>query len=49
MSLIIILKPFHFLALFLAGGLGIGQVGLVVLWITGFGLSYQIYSGMKLG
>ena len=49
MSLIVILKPFHFLALFLAGGLGIGQVGLVVLWNTGFDLSYQIYGGMNLG
>ena len=79
MSLIVILKPFHFLALFLAGGLGVGhsllfkehqlakeapsavvqktmiklaRIGLdalVLLWITGFGLSYQIYSGMKLG
>ena len=73
MSLIVILKPFHFLALFLAGGLGVGHslllkehqlakevpsafvqktmiklvrfglVALVLLWITGFGLSYQIY------
>ena len=79
MSPIVILKFFHFLALFLAGRLGIGhsllfkehqlakeapsavvqktmiklaRIGLdalVLLWITGFGLSYQIYGGMTLG
>ena len=76
---IVFLKFFHFLGLFLAGGLGIantllvkehklakeapgaavqktmaklakiGLFALVVLWITGFGLAYQIYGGMNLG
>ena len=79
MSSVVFLKFFHFLSLFLAGGLGIannllakehlkakespsfavqasmmklariGLVALILLWITGFGLAYQIYGSMDLG
>ena len=79
MSLIALLKFFHYLGLFLAGGSGVangvlaanhlkaglppaepvqkammtmirlGLAALVVLWVTGFALAYQIYGGMNLG
>ena len=79
MSLIIVLKFFHYLSLFLAGGLGVanallvkahdkhnvipatpvqqtmvllarlGLVALIILWITGYFLTYQIYGGFNLG
>ena len=76
---VISLKFFHYLSLFLAGGLGVangllvkthnkhnvipstpvqqtmvllarlGLVALIVLWITGYFLTYQIYGSFKLG
>ena len=79
MSLIIVLKFFHYLSLFLAGGLGVangllvkthdkhnvipatpvqqtmvllarlGLVALIILWITGYFLTYQIYGSFNLG
>ena len=79
MSLIIFLKFFHYLSLFLAGGLGVanglltkthdkhnvipaipvqqtmvllarlGLVALIILWITGYFLTYQIYGSFNLG
>ena len=79
MSLIIVLKFFHYLSLFLAGGLGVangllvkthnkhnlipatpvqqtmvllarlGLVALIILWITGYFLPYQIYGNFDLG
>ena len=79
MSLIIVLKFFHYLSLFLAGGLGVangllvkthnkhnvipatpvqqtmvllarlGLVALIILWITGYFLTYQIYGTFDLG
>ena len=79
MSLIIVLKFFHYLSLFLAGGLGVangllvkthnkhnvipatpvqqtmvllarlGLAALIILWITGYFLTYQIYGSFNLG
>ena len=79
MSSVIVYKIFHYLALFLAGGLGvangllvknhqkaemqpappvqktmmtlarIGLLALVILWITGFGLTYEVYGSFSLG
>ena len=79
MSTVVIYKIFHYLALFLAGGLGvansllaknhqkaampptppvqktmmtlarIGLLAIVILWITGFGLTYEIYGSFSLG
>jgi len=79
LSLIIVLKFFHYLSLFLAGGLGVangllvkthdkhnvilaipvqqtmvllarlGLVALIILWITGYFLTYQIYGSFNLG
>jgi len=79
LSLIIILKFFHYLSLFLAGGLGVangllvkthdkhnvipaipvqqtmvllarlGLVALIILWITGYFLTHQIYGSFNLG
>ena len=77
MSIIVGLKFLHYLALFLAGGLGVangllakahqmagappappvqqtmmklarlGLVAIILLWVTGIGLSYLIYSGFR--
>ena len=79
MSTIIILKFIHYLALFLAGGLGVangfltkahqkaglplalpvqqtmmnlahlGLVAVVLLWVTGFGLTHLVYDGFAIG
>ena len=79
MTLIIILKFFHYVALFLAGGLGvanvmlfknhqkvgiapappvrktmmtlarIGLIAIIVLWVTGIGLTHKIYGSFALG
>ena len=79
MTTVVIYKIFHYLALFLAGGLGvangllvknhqkaeipptppvqktmmtlarIGLLAIVILWITGFGLTYEIYGSFSLG
>ena len=79
MSTIIILKFIHYLALFLAGGLGVanglltkahqkagqppampvqhtmmklahlGLVAVVLLWVTGFGLTHLVYDGLAMG
>ena len=79
MSIIVVLKFLHYLALFLAGGLGVangllakahqmageppappvqqtmmklarlGLVAIILLWVTGIGLSYLIYSGFAVG
>lgn len=79
MTLVALLKFFHYLGLFLAGGAGVangvlaanhmkaglppaapvqktmvtlirlGLAALVILWLTGFALAYQIYGGMNLG
>lgn len=79
MSLIIVLKFFHYLSLFLAGGLGVanallvkahqqadmppaapvqktmmtlarlGLVAIVILWVTGIGLTNQLYGSFNLG
>ena len=79
MSIIVGLKFLHYLALFLAGGLGVangllakahqmageplappvlqtmtklarlGLVAIILLWITGIGLSHLIYSGFAVG
>ena len=79
MTVIVGLKFFHYLALFLAGGLGVangvlasahkkaetppappvlhvmkllahlGLAAIVILWLTGFGLTYHIYGGFNLG
>lgn len=79
MTVIVGLKFFHYLALFLAGGLGVangllakahqaagqppappvqatmmtlarlGLVAIILLWVTGIGLGYQIYGGLSMG
>lgn len=79
MTLVALLKFFHYLGLFLAGGAGVangvlaathlkagqppaepvqksmlilirlGLAALVLLWLTGFALAYQIYGGMAIG
>ena len=79
MTVIVGLKFFHYLALFIAGGLGVangvlasahkkaetppappvlhvmkllahlGLAAIVILWLTGFGLTYHIYGGFALG
>ena len=79
MTIIVGLKFFHYLALFLAGGLGVangvlasahrkaetppappvqhvmkllaclGLAAIIILWITGFGLTYHVYGGFNLG
>ena len=79
MTIIVGSKFFHYLALFLAGGLGVangvlasahkkaatppappvlyvmkllarlGLAAVVILWLTGFGLTYHIYGGFNLG
>lgn len=79
MSAVIIYKFFHYLALFLAGGLGVangllaknhlkaetppappvqktmmmlarlGLVAIIILWLTGFALTYEIYGSFDLG
>ena len=79
MSTIIVLKFLHYLALFLAGGLGVanglltkahqkagqlpalpvqqtmmklahlGLVAVVLLWVTGFGLTHLVYGGFAIG
>ena len=79
MTTVVIYKIFHYLSLFLAGGLGvansllaknhqkaampptppvqktmmtlarIGILAIVILWITGFGLTYEIYGSFSLG
>ena len=79
MSIIVGLKFLHYLALFLAGGLGVangllakahqmagqspappvqqtmmklarlGLVAIILLWVTGIGLGYLIYSGLPIG
>ena len=79
MSIIVGLKFLHYLALFLAGGLGVangllakahqmageppappvqqtmmklarlGLVAIILLWLTGIGLSHLIYSGFAVG
>ena len=79
MSLVVTYKFFHYLALFLAGGLGVangllaknhqkadmppappvqktmmtlarlGLLAIVILWITGLALTYEIYGSFSLG
>ena len=79
MSIIIAMKFIHYLALFLAGGLGvangllakahqrvdqspalpvqqtmvtlarIGLIAVVLLWVTGFGLTHLVYNGFAVG
>lgn len=79
MSSVVVYKFFHYLALFLAGGLGVansllaknhqkaelapappvqktmmtlarlGLLAIIILWITGFGLTYEVYGNFSLG
>ena len=79
MSVVIALKFLHYLALFLAGGLGVangllakahqmagqppappvqqtmiklarlGLIAIILLWVSGIGLSYLIYGGLAMG
>ena len=79
MSSVVVYKFFHYLALFLAGGLGVansllaknhqkaelapappvqktmmtlarlGLLAIIILWITGFGLTYEVYGTFSLG
>ena len=79
MGAVVLYKIFHYLALFLAGGLGVangllaknhqkaeltpsppvqktmmtlarlGLFAIIILWITGFGLTYELYGSFSLG